>query len=239
MNIAIIDDIQEDCRILYDTVSSFYKTKDYPFNIDLFSNGESFIKKHHPGTFDLIFLDIYMNGMDGIETARKIRETDDSCSLIFVTCSDSFASSSYDVHAAYYLLKPLDQSKLHQVLDRISPVSSKKPAVLEVISGRTPVEIPVRNILYADTYRNALQIHTDAGTIRTYITVQKFEDLVSEYKSFLFCYRGCIVNMDRISRALEDGFLMDNGETVHIRKRGSSSIKKAYLQYLFSSEEHT
>ena len=55
-------------------------------------------------------------------------------------------------------------------------------------------------------------------------------------KCFLPCYRGCIVNMDHIEEVTEEGFLMDSKELVTVRKRGSNAIKKAYLEYLFSSD---
>ena len=72
--------------------------------------------------------------------------------------------------------------------------------------------------------------------IRSYITFQKFEELLEGMKCFLSCYRGCIVNMDHIAESTDEGFLMDNQELVTIRKRGSNAIKKAYLEYLFSSD---
>jgi len=88
-----------------------------------------------------------------------------------------------------------------------------------------------------DTYRNAVQVHTtDAGIIRSYITFQKFEELLEGMKCFLSCYRGCIVNMDHIEKSTDEGFVMDNQELVTVRKRGSNAIKKAYLEYLFSSD---
>ena len=81
-------------------------------------------------------------------------------------------------------------------------------------------------------------LHTDAGPIRSYLILQsKLEEQDQGPSLFLSCYRGCIVNMDRIQEASEEGFLLDNGEVVQIRKRGSSAIRKAYLQYLFASDE--
>lgn len=177
-----------------------------------------------------------MDGMTGMDAAQKIRSVGDSCSLIFITSSDSFAVSSYDVQAFYYLLKPFQPEKLQQILQRIQIKNAQKARYIEIISDRAPVRVPVRSILYADTYRNAVQIHTDAGILRTYMTFQKFEELLTDMPCFLSCYRGCIVNMDRILQINDDSFLMDNQEFVSMRKRGSNAIKKAYLHYLFSSE---
>ena len=108
---------------------------------------------------------------------------------------------------------------------------------IEVVSDRIPIRVPLRSILYADTFRNAVCLHTDAGPVRSYLTFHKFEEQIRDCPNFLSCYRGCIVNMDRIQEASEEGFLLDNGEVVQIRKRGSSAIRKAYLQYLFASDE--
>ena len=169
-----------------------------------------------------------------MDVAVRIREAGDSCSLIFVTSSDAFAVASYDVQAAYYLLKPLDTAKLMKVLDTIQIKNAQDVRYIEVICDRTPVRVPVKTILYADTIHNAVQLHTDAGVLRTYLTFQKFEELIQDLPCFLSCYRGCLVNMDRIHKTLEDSFLLDNQEVVQIRKRGANAIKKEYLNYLFS-----
>ena len=70
--------------------------------------------------------------------------------------------------------------------------------------------------------------------LSAFLTFQKFEELIQDLPCFLSCYRGCLVNMDRIHKALEDSFLLDNQEVVQIRKRGANAIKKEYLNYLFS-----
>lgn len=171
---------------------------------------------------------------NGMNVALNLRQKGDSCALIFVTSSDAFAVASYDVQATYYLLKPLDPVKLAKVLDPIQIKSAQDARYIEVICDRTLVRVPVKTILYADTFHNAVQLHTDAGVLRTYLTFQKFEELIQDLPCFLSCYRGCLVNMDRIHKALEEGFLLDNQEIVQIRKRGANAIKKEYLNYLFS-----
>lgn len=236
MNIAILDDSREDLLSIQTAISSYYESKNIRADIRLFSSAESFFRKYNPGSYDLIILDIYMGNMTGMDAARKLREAQDPAALIFITSSDSFAVESYDVQASYYLLKPFDPEKLQKILSSIQIRQAQKSRYIELVSDRTPVKIPVRSILYADTYRNAVQIHTDAGIIRSYITFQKFEELLEGMKCFLSCYRGCIVNMDHIEASTDEGFLMDNQELVMIRKRGSNAIKKAYLEYLFSSD---
>ena len=236
MNIAIIDDVQQDIDILAAAAQEYYHRKQLAVELHSFSSPTAFWSDYTPGKYDLVFLDIYMGQDSGMDTASQLREKGDSCALIFVTSSDAFAVASYDVHASYYLLKPLDTAKLMKVLDSIQIKSTQDVRYIEVICDRTPVRIPIKNILYADTFHNAVQLHTDAGVLRTYLTFQKFEELIQDLPCFLSCYRGCLVNMDRIHKTLEDGFLLDNQETVQIRKRGANAIKKEYLSYLFAAE---
>lgn len=234
MNIAIIDDVQPDLDALGRAAKAYYEGRQITAQIHSFSSPTAFWKAYTPGKFDLVFLDIYMEQDNGMDVAVRIRKAGDLCSLIFVTSSDAFAVASYDVQATYYLLKPLDTAKLMRVLDTIQIKNAQDMRYIEVICDRTPVRVPIKTILYADTFHNAVQLHTDAGVLRTYLTFQKFEELIQDLPCFLSCYRGCLVNMDRIHKALEDGFLLDNQEVVQIRKRGANAIKKEYLNYLFS-----
>ena len=215
MNIAIIDDIASDAEQLKRIITSYFENRQIPTEIRYFSSAEAFFDDYRPGNFQILFLDIYMDGITGMEAARRIRNQSDDCILVFVTTSSEFAVESYDVNAAYYL----------------------HARYIEIISDRVPVRVPLHSILYADTFRNAVCLHTDAGPLRSYLTFHKFEEQIRDCHNFLSCYRGCMVNMDRIQEATDDGFLLDNGETVQIRKRGSAAIRKAYLQYLFSSGE--
>ena len=227
MNIAILDDSKEDLRQIKSVVSSYYESRNTSADICLYSSAESFFAKYSPGFYDLT----------GMDAARKLRDAKDTAALIFITSSDAYAVESYDVQASYYLLKPFNPEKLCRILSTIQLRQSQNSRYIELISDRTPVKIPVRSILYVDTYRNAIQVHTtDAGIIRSYMTFQKFEEILDGMKCFLSCYRGCIVNMDHIEEVTEEGFLMDSRELVTVRKRGSNAIKKAYLEYLFSSD---
>lgn len=108
---------------------------------------------------------------------------------------------------------------------------------ISIVHQRCPLRVYLSEIIYAETFKNAVYIHTDAGVFKTYITFEKFLESLCDLR-FLNCYKGCVVNMDRVSKIHGDDFLMDSGERVQIRKRGGKSIKKSYLQYMLLRQIH-
>ena len=169
MNIAIIDDISTDAEALKNIAVSYFEKKQIRAEICHFFSAEEFFEDYQPGKFQILFLDIYMDGMTGMEAARRIRRQSDNCILVFVTTSSDFAVESYDVGASYYLLKPFQPEKLCSILDSFQSRHLLASRYIEVVSDRVPIRVPLRSILYADTFRNAVCLHTDAGPVRSYL----------------------------------------------------------------------
>lgn len=169
MNIAIIDDISTDAEALKNIAVSYFEKKQIRAEICYFFSAEEFFEDYQPGKFQILFLDIYMDGMTGMEAARRIRRQSDNCILVFVTTSSDFAVESYDVGASYYLLKPFQPEKLCSILDSFQSRHLLASRYIEVVSDRVPIRVPLRSILYADTFRNAVCLHTDAGPVRSYL----------------------------------------------------------------------
>ena len=165
MNIAIIDDISTDAEALKNIAVSYFEKKQIRAEICHFFSAEEFFEDYQPGKFQILFLDIYMDGMTGMEAARRIRRQSDNCILVFVTTSGDFAVESYDVGASYYLLKPFQPEKLCSILDSFQSRHLLASRYIEVVSDRVPIRVPLRSILYADTFRNAVCLHTDAGPV--------------------------------------------------------------------------
>ena len=91
----------------------------------LFSTGETFLSVWKPGMYDIVFLDIFMDQLTGVDVARQIRKTDASVKIIFCTTSNEFASESYCVDASFYLLKPFSQNMVHTMVQKLIKVDSR------------------------------------------------------------------------------------------------------------------
>ena len=121
MRAAIIDDRADDREILFRELDSVLREKGYRVDsIDLFESGEQFLNSFEQGKYDLLFFDIYMDGMNGIQAAAEVRRTDRSVRMVFVTTSNDFAAESYSLRADYYLLKPFVHDDIVKALDIIN-----------------------------------------------------------------------------------------------------------------------
>ena len=125
MRIAIVDDERRDCAALNEMLAERLSR---PAFIDVYNSGVRFLDSEM--RYDLIFLDIVMEGLDGIETARRLRERDMGCLIVFLTSSSKYAWDAFPVHPFDYLLKPIDKARLARVLDEAERAVQRRERTL-------------------------------------------------------------------------------------------------------------
>ena len=233
MNIAIIEDSGQELSLLERCLQSYLSSRQVYRVIDTYTSGEAFLENWPSKSYDLVFLDILMEGISGIEVARKIRETDSECLLIFISSSKEYARQGFEVRAFDYLLKPLSEERFQKTMDLCQNELAKHIRYIEVKESRTLVKIPLNEIIYTDYYNHYIQIHTAARLIRSYQQFDVFSPLLLCYPQFLCCYRNCIVNMDHVDSVDKHDFVMENGERVPITRGNRNSIYQQYADYQF------
>ena len=233
MNIAIIEDSGQELSLLERCLQSYLSSRQVYRVIDTYTSGEAFLENWPSKSYDLVFLDILMEGISGIEVARKIRETDSECLLIFISSSKEYALQGFEVRAFDYLLKPLSEERFQKTMDLCQNELAKHIRYIEVKESRTLVKIPLNEIIYTDYYNHYIQIHTAARLIRSYQQFDVFSPLLLCYPQFLCCYRNCIVNMDHVDAVDKHDFVMENGERVPITRGNRNSIYQQYADYQF------
>ena len=132
MLIAIVDDIAEERILLRTRLENILNQKNVEFHCYEYENGEAFLKASKEHDFTVLFLDIYMDGANGIEIAREFRNTNKDCLLIFTTTSLDHALEGFKVRAMHYLVKPYMEEELASLIDEILsriPASEKKLTV--------------------------------------------------------------------------------------------------------------
>lgn len=233
MDIAIIEDSGQELSLLERYLQTYLSNRQVYRVIDTYTSGDAFLENWPSKPYDLIFLDILMDGISGIEVARKIRETDSECLLIFISSSKEYALQGFEVRAFDYLLKPLSEERFQKTMDLCRNELAKHIRYIEVKESRTLVKIPLGEIIYTDYYNHYIQIHTSTRLIRSYQQFDVFSPLLLCYPQFLCCYRNCIVNMDHVASVDKHDFIMENGGRVPITRGNRNAIYQQYADYQF------
>lgn len=237
MKIAIVDDIAQDRKILGNYLKNYMTQKQLSYKLVEFESGESFLDAFHPGIFFIVFLDIYMSGINGLETAKTIYKQDPNCHIIFLTASLEHAQQSYSVHAVYYLVKPIVQEQFWQAMDFCQITPQYQVPSLSVVSGNSTYNIPTEKILYIDYYHRITYIHFFNHTLKISSSFHKITDPLLSDERFLTCTRGVIVNMQHIEKVDDIFFIMDNGDRLQLSIRNKKTLTHTYRHYMFKHME--
>lgn len=235
MNIAIVDDCRPDCETIDAHVRRFLQRKGEPLpNTRFFESGEAFINAFSPGCFDLVLLDCCMKGMDGLQTARAMRDRDQETALVFITFCQDYAVDGYLVDAAGYLVKPFSEEAFAKTFMAAQRRLPQRRAAITLGDAKSSQRVFVDEIVYCDVNAHYTQLHLEErGVVRVRMPFSALAALLAPYPQFLQCYRGCLINMARTHKAEELNFVMDTGERVPFRKRERSRLLRQYSEYLF------
>lgn len=204
-----------------------------PLVCDHYESGDAFLAAFPSKNYQVVFLDICMEGTNGIETARILRRTDPDLLLVFVTSSPEYVWDAFPVHPFDYLLKPYREEKLFQLADELRRVLFRAEPELEVRIARQQVHLPLRKIQYAMAQNHYVRIVSDDGECRTVSTFSQVEQLLRAQENFLVCNRGVILNMDKVLRLDCDCFEMLDGTCLPVRQKDKNTLFAQFTQYQF------
>ncbi|MCH5258881.1 MAG: response regulator transcription factor [Lachnospiraceae bacterium] len=229
MKIAICDDEvrgRERIRTLLEKEFSQAQTCEFDSGMKLLESAEN---GYQP---DIVLLDIAMEGMDGMETARRLKEMSDAI-LIFVTGVKEQVFQAFDVGAFHYLMKPVDQDKMTDVLRRaMQEVEKRKaaPRYLLVKAEGSHHKIPVDDILYAENSGRKVILHMKTGCLEYYERMNHLEEVLGE--GFYRCHRGYLVALSAVSGYDHDSITISQGDRIYLAKQKYSEFVKLYCKFL-------
>ena len=204
-----------------------------PLVCDHYESGDAFLAAFPSKEYQVIFLDICMEGTNGIETARILRRADPDLLLVFVTSSPEYVWDAFPVHPFDYLLKPYREEKLFQLADELRRVLFRAEPELEVRIARQQVHLPLRKIQYAMAQNHYVRIVSDDGECRAVSTFSQVEQLLRAQENFIVCNRGVILNMDKVLRLDCDCFEMLDGTCLPVRQKDKNPLFAQFTQYQF------
>ena len=225
--IAVCDDEAEQIKIISDYLTRFSIKYGADFDIERFSGGEAL-------PFDMIFLDVEMPGIGGMETAEKIRSIPDRNVLIsFITSYPEYMQDSFDVQASQYLTKPVSyeifESKLKKLLIYIGELETNI-TVISQKNGETVLHLDDIVSIEADK-RSGLIFTTVREDICVKGKLSDYEKMLSD-KYFISVHRSCLANMRYIKKFSADTLEFSTGKSVPVSRRRLAEIKEAFSKYM-------
>lgn len=198
-----------------------------------FTSGDEFLRCFTVGSAQAVFLDICMEGTNGIGTAQQLRQKDPHLLIIFVTSSPEYVWDAFPVHPFDYLLKPYEEEKFHRLAGELRRVLCRQEPELNVKIARKTVQLPFSLIHYALSQNHVVQVVTDDGECRAVDNFAQVEQQLLEQENFLVCNWGVIVNMDKVLRFDDDCIEMLDGKHLPVRQKDRNELLAKFTQYQF------
>jgi len=222
--IALCDDQPQALVDLGRLITEYAHANHAALGITAFTSAEQLLRSDLG--FDLIILDIQMQGMNGMDAARRLRERGLSCPILFLTAFKDYVFDAFDVDAAHYLLKPVDPGKLFSVIGKALREDRRE---LLVKQGYNYRRIRLADILYLEAMGRKVSVHLVRETLDYY---QKFHDLPALLgDGFAGTHRSFIVNLDHVRSIDGPDVILDNSEKVPIAKGKKEEFSQRMLRH--------
>lgn len=200
VNIAIVEDDKLQASQLENALKRYSEEFRTPLKTTVFYNAMFFLGKY-AAEYDIIFMDILMPMMNGMDAARALREKDDKVMVIFVTNMQQYAIQGYEVGAFDYILKPVNypefKLKFTRALGKLMP--QKKAASVLIKSESGVVRLTPEQIIYVEVQQHHCIYHTKQGDYRQYQTMKSVETQLAEY-GFARCNNFLLINLAYVSK---------------------------------------
>ncbi|RKD33828.1 LytR/AlgR family response regulator transcription factor [Lacrimispora algidixylanolytica] len=229
MNLLLCDDQSEFIKEFTKQLEGYFLSRQVSFQLFVFSKGEDLLKADISP--DIIFLDIKMGGLSGIETARILRNNQIRSKIIFLTAYKQYVFDAFDVDASHYLIKPVKEKKLEAVLDHVmEQLTSAKTQFLTIQSGSCIQRFSYSDILYLEVRNRKVTVHSQTGNVDFYGKLDTLEKCLPTH--FFRCHRSFIVNMDFVMQISKTDLLITNGELIPVSKRKYQDFSIAFMKQM-------
>ena len=237
MRIAVCDDDLREQEQLEEAIQGWDPTR----RTENFFTGFSLLEaaKKDPA-FDIVFLDIYMPGEDGVDIARTLKKISPETEIVFVTTSENHAVPAFSLGALHYLVKPVTTDGIIEAFRRLTKLRTRQRKTLSFSVGGDVCTIFLSQICSLESGNHAVEVSLDDGRrLKTRTPLYELEQKTD--RRFLKINRGVIVNMEHIERMGTDCCILRNGNRFFLAVRERSSICAAYSDFLldrFSPREN-
>ena len=230
MRIAICDDNPVQAGNLQKIVSGWIDQRGLRACVSKYPSAEAFLFEYAENmSVDILLLDILLSGMNGVELARRVRESDAHPQIVFISAYSDFVADGYDVDALHYLMKPIEPEKLCEVLDKaVKNLSKAEPAVmLETEAGI--VRLLEKDIIYAEAFSHTVTLVCKCGKLNIKTPISELETQLGE--SFVRCHRSYLVGLRHIRQITRTDVILDDGNKLPLSRRNYDVVNQKFIEF--------
>jgi len=235
LHVCILDDDKTLAKLLQHVLTEYLTEKEIAFSVDTYYSGNSLSDalERTEKQYHIYFLDILMQGITGIQVAKKIRIQDKNAHIIFLTSSPEFALEGYEVRAYDYLLKPLQREKLYSTLEELLEMEHIPPVKqLQITTNGSVKNVPYRDIVYIEVRRNKLLLVMNTGEeLETYSTITEMVSLLKEETVFTRTHRSFLINMQYIKEITSTSIRLRPDYYIPVSRTYSAAVKQDYFDF--------
>ena len=226
--IAVCDDLKADRGKIISLLSSYLDQNNLCVKVDEFESGEAFLEAD-TAVYNLVFLDIFMGRLNGMEIARKIIQRNQKIQFVFVSTSIDFAAEAFNIEALHYIVKPIEKKQIYNVLDKFFE-SFYSMRTVEVKVGRLEESIYLSDILYIEAKGKKTLIHMKTGVLEASQSLSEMAQLLPD-SDFCMPIRWALVSMREIISMPSDQLKLTDQTEIPISRRKREEIKKAFADF--------
>ena len=236
MKVAICDDEIRWINEIKEKLENLYEEEKVEVDIDCFTNQEDLLEKVEKGFYNLVYLDIEMEGKNGIEVAKGIKLKNPACIVIFVTAYENYVTDAFKVSAFQYISKPIDDEIFKEEFGRAVRRFRKTNLVkvFKVKEGKRSFHL--NDIISIESYYNTTFIRTTKGVhITNYENLRRIRREVLDY-DFVRVQAGFIVNMNYIASIRYRGVELMTGQVLAVSIKNFRVVMEKYEKFIHSKE---
>ena len=231
--IAVCDDLEEERTLLGHMLRSYAQRKGLSLQLHFFVSGEELLHNiRQVCACQVLFLDVYMPGISGVEAARRLRAAGCGTSIVFATTSTDHGVDSFEVRASDYLVKPFRQEEVDRALDWCLEHMPEPLRSLSVYAEGEIQEFPLASVLYIEVLGHQSHIHTLRQTVVARKSLDDLERAVDS-PDFFRCHRSFLVNLNFVQDITGSDFRLSDGTLVPISSGNLSKIRNLFSDWTY------
>lgn len=230
LNIAVVDDEKAHRDILCKYIEEWRDRNKAETEVKTFVSSEAFFFEWSENErYDVLFLDVMMTGITGIELAKKLRKNGKKLDIVFTTGISDYMQEGYEVEAMHYLLKPLEKEKVWKCLDKCRNQKTEEIKYILLSTEEGLLKVDASQVLYAEAVGHDCVLTCADKSILVKSGIHDLFEELEENGDFMFCHRSYVINVKKIAAVAKTDILMDNGGSVPVSRRLFAEVNRRFI----------